>query len=310
MHNYLTDIDLNQNELRNAVFHNSKEAPVDPKIGQFYVDTSEDDPKLVWWNGREWVVLSGSTSPEKIPEVLSPYITISIEDVDTSGMEVGTTIPINYTTKFYPGSYSYGPETGVVVSSLKVYSTNNPDDVLTEPSGTFEGVIVGDNTDYNITVEASHTAGTIPVTDKGSLYPESQILEGTVSASTGSIIGYRKYFYGTNLTVKEINSETIRGLTHSSNPIGTGVSFDLPIQEGTNQVIIAFPTNSGLSLTSVIDTGLFGMEVYDIFSKEIVEVEGANGYNPIDYDVYVYNPEASLVKNKYEVTISEQGSDI
>ena len=54
---YLTNLDLNKNELLNAVIHNLPTAPSDPKTGQIYVDTSADVNKLKIWNGTEWVTI-------------------------------------------------------------------------------------------------------------------------------------------------------------------------------------------------------------------------------------------------------------
>ena len=301
---YLTDIDMCQNELKNVVLHPSKEAPKNPKIGQFYTDISGSSPKLMWYDGSKWSPV-GASVPEKTPTKVEPSVSIEIDAIDTSSTEVGTTIPISFTAKFNPGSYSYGPATGVVVESWKVYDTEEPANISTDPVGTFTDVTVSDDTEYKITVEAKHSAGVVPVTDQGSEYPAAQIQAGVKSASTKSIAGYRKYFYGTTNSVIELTSGNIRGLTHSTAPIGEGVSFDMPITKGANQVIIAFPSNAGLSLSSVIDTGAFNIEVYDIFSKNTVPVEGANGYDAIDYDVYVYTPDLSLNKNTYKVTISK-----
>ena len=39
------------------------------------------------------------------------------------------------------------------------------------------------------------------------------------------------------------------------------------------------------------------------FTKQVVSVEGANGYAGVNYDVYVYAPDAALGANTYKVTI-------
>lgn len=54
---YLTNLDLNKNELLNAVIHNLATPPSDPKTGQIYFDTSTDVNKLKIWNGSEWVTI-------------------------------------------------------------------------------------------------------------------------------------------------------------------------------------------------------------------------------------------------------------
>ena len=49
---YLTNINLNQNELQNAVLQPLAVAPANPKLGQIYTDSSSS--KIKWYNGTEW----------------------------------------------------------------------------------------------------------------------------------------------------------------------------------------------------------------------------------------------------------------
>lgn len=299
---YLTDIDMSQNELQNAIIHPSATEPVNPKVGQVYTDTSSIPAKLMWYDGEKWNNL-GKSVPEKTPTAVEPTVSISIPGLNTGNLEVGTTIQLEYTATLNPGSYTYGPETGVTATSWRLIE-NDGDIISNTPSGVLKDVVVGDTTVYKIDVEVDHTAGAIPVTDQGTPYPAAQIKAGTKKTATDSIKGFRKYFYGTNKDILDMNSASIRALTHSSDSVVSGTTFDLEIPAGSNQVVIAFSSNSGLTLSSVIDTGAFGIDVYDIFDKVVVPVEGANGYDAIDYDVYVYTPEVSLNKNKYKVTIS------
>ncbi|EMS72193.1 hypothetical protein [Ruminiclostridium cellobioparum] len=50
--NYLTNIDLNKNELQNAVIQNLAIAPSNPKEGQIYYNTV--DKTFYGWDGTEW----------------------------------------------------------------------------------------------------------------------------------------------------------------------------------------------------------------------------------------------------------------
>lgn len=49
---YLTNINLNQNELRNAVIQPLAVAPSSPKLGQIYTDSTSS--KIKWYNGIGW----------------------------------------------------------------------------------------------------------------------------------------------------------------------------------------------------------------------------------------------------------------
>lgn len=60
---FVTAIDLNQNELKNAKIHNLPAAPLDPTLGQIYFDSTTK--KMYYYNGLPapdgpWVAMSGS----------------------------------------------------------------------------------------------------------------------------------------------------------------------------------------------------------------------------------------------------------
>lgn len=60
MSTFLTNINLNKNELQNAVVQNLGSEPQEPKSGQFYYDSVAN--KLKIYNGLSWVVLDQQTA--------------------------------------------------------------------------------------------------------------------------------------------------------------------------------------------------------------------------------------------------------
>ena len=56
---YLTDINLNKNELQNAVIQNLATAPGTPVEGQIYYDSTVGDKQLYFYNGSTWIAVSG-----------------------------------------------------------------------------------------------------------------------------------------------------------------------------------------------------------------------------------------------------------
>lgn len=52
---FLTSINMNKNEIQNAVMQNLATAPANPKTGQYYYNTT--DSKMYQWTGKEWRVV-------------------------------------------------------------------------------------------------------------------------------------------------------------------------------------------------------------------------------------------------------------
>lgn len=78
---FLNDIDLNKNELQNAVIQSLGTAPLSPKAGQVYFNnggTTAADKGLWWYNGTTWVrigvtydMAAGAVSSNKVPITLT-----------------------------------------------------------------------------------------------------------------------------------------------------------------------------------------------------------------------------------------------
>jgi len=56
---FVTNINLNQNELQNAVIQNLANAPGSPREGQVYYDSSVGDKSIYFWDGTQWVDVGG-----------------------------------------------------------------------------------------------------------------------------------------------------------------------------------------------------------------------------------------------------------
>lgn len=56
---FVSSINLNQNELQNAVVQNLASAPGSPVEGQIYYDSSAGDKSIYFWDGTQWIDVGG-----------------------------------------------------------------------------------------------------------------------------------------------------------------------------------------------------------------------------------------------------------
>ena len=140
----------------------------------------------------------------------------------------------------------------------------------------------------------------------GAEYADGKIKEGTKSAQTGAVTGYRKSFWGT-YTAKDTEgttSESIRTLQGSSNQaLANGSNFTISIPVGALRVVFAYPATLR-DVTSVKDVNGLNAEIASSFVKSEVQVAGANNYSPIAYKVYTLDfANANDTANTYTVQI-------
>ena len=240
-------------------------------------------------------VLASILAKEKNPTATQPAVTITCKQI--AAYEVGSKVTPAYTASLSAGSYTYGPATGITAAAWSVTDGTATKDTA---SGSFDELTVGDATSYAITATATHGEGAVPVTNLGNEYAA-----GNKSKATGKITGYRNSFYGT-LKAKdgEVNSALVRGLSgKSGKALAAGNSFNLAIPVGAIRVVFAYPATLR-DVSSVQDVNGMNAEVKTAFTKTVVSVEGANGYQAIDYKVYVMDmANANDVANTYKVTI-------
>lgn len=245
-------------------------------------------------------MMSYIAAEEKNPSITQP--SVSITSGSMGAKEVGTRISPQYSATLNPGSYQYGPATGVTATAWTVKDTGN--NTLTTASGTFPEIQVIESTSYSITATAQHAQGAVPVTNIGNPYEAGRIQAGSKSASRGTITGYRNSFYGTRTDkTAPLDSAAIRALTMSNKALSNGATFNVSIPVGATRVIICYPSTLR-DLTSVLDVNGLNAEIKSGFKQQSIEVEGANGYTATSYKCYTLeyaNPNDTV--NTYKVTI-------
>ena len=164
----------------------------------------------------------------------------------------------------------------------------------------------------NATATLSVADVTIPTNNLGESRPDAKIkgfdaagsLTKTLSADV-KVTGYRNtwYYVGTDCTTT-LDSDFLRtaktGLTaKNANTTSFGT---VTIPAGTKRVVFAVLGDK--TLKSVIDVDGQGLDVKANFTKEIVGIQGANGFEAANYSVFHFENENGVAATKYTVTIA------
>lgn len=242
---------------------------------------------------------------EQNPTTTQPSVNLTFSQAGS--YEVGTVVSPTYAATFNAGSYTYGPATGVTVSSWEISDTAGH--TASTASGSFDDVTVTDSTNYKITAKANHTAGATPLTNKGNEYAAGKIAAGSKSKVSSAITGYRSFFYGvldTSSAEAPLTSAIVRGLTNGG-AYNASKTFTLNGSATAKRIVIAIPSNSTRAgLKEVILTSAMNTPVTDSYVKTTaaVQVEGANGATAINYNVYCYEPAAIDAGEVHKITLA------
>lgn len=242
---------------------------------------------------------------EQNPTTTQPSVNLTFSQA--GAYEVGTVVSPTYSATFNAGNYTYGPATGVTVSSWEISDTAGH--TASAASGSFEDVTVIDSTNYKITAKANHTAGATPLTNKGNEYAAGKIATGSKSKVSSAITGYRSFFYGvldTSSAEAPLTSAIVRGLTNGG-AYNASKTFTLNGSATAKRIVIAIPSNSTRAgLKEVILTSAMNTPVTDSYVKTTaaVQVEGANGATAIDYNVYCYEPASIDAGEVHKITLA------
>ena len=244
--------------------------------------------------------LSGLFAAAKNPSVTQPAASIRLNEA--GAYEVGTKKTPSYTASLSAGSYQYGPATGI---TAETYSITNGTKTLTTATGKFDEMQVIDGTNYRLNATITYGAGANPKNNLGTEVPNLAIAAGSKTASSSAITGYRNSFWG-GVKSKEgtPTSVAIRGLAGKRNAVLSG-GYTGYAQEsvGDMRVIIAVPAPR--TITSIKDVNGLNAEAFSAFTHVVVKVEGANGFEAKDYNVYYKDNAAACDKaNKWHFTVA------
>ena len=243
-------------------------------------------------------VLSSLMAQEANPSKSNPAVSFSVQN-GFGTFEIGTKKNLTYTAALSAGSYTYGPATGITAQTWEV-SCTGVSGTKSTATGTFENV-VAEATAKKITAKATYNEGAIPVTNLGNPYPAGKIAAGSASKDSSTLVGVRHMFYGALTEDTALTSGVIRGLKHEAAAKKTITTFGAG--SGAKKVVIACP--AGYNVTKVLMPSAMNADATASFVKQsaTVNVEGAEGYTAVAYNVWVYQPASIDSTETYAVTI-------
>ena len=220
-----------------------------------------------------------------------PSVSAKLTATNAGAKEVGTNIKIAYKFETTVGNYAYGPAHGV---TFDYYVAEFNGEILNTSTGTFAEVQVTDNTNLKITGSCKSSDGAIPKTNLGNPYPSAQIkAQEFTGLSSSAVTGFRAWFCGykngdnalTDATA--ITGDQVRNLGNSANGSWkTQMNVDK-----MKQMFFACPTGKGYKPT-IKDHSTTAPQT--VLGPIVVQVPGANNYEPVAYDVYyVSNADAA-----------------
>lgn len=235
----------------------------------------------------------------------------SISGFNLSGakaVEAGTSMAqASYTAgTLNPGSYQYGPETGVTASNWVVQRITNDGneqiasvDAASLDAGTDNnggaGFIIGDQGGENVVSSlrykaiATHGAGVTADDNLGDdSSPAVSIAAGTKEKTTSAYTPFRNVFYGASTTKPTLDSAAIRALTPTGKAYAAG-TLTINVPAGAQRVAITCIAGKP-GVTKVINETAMNADVTSTFVQSSVNVEGAEGYTAVAYNVWVFEP--------------------
>lgn len=216
------------------------------------------------------------------------------------------------------GSYEIGTSMNV---KLKATFTKNDAGDLTSIQFKKAGTAVGDAATTSpatysedafalassvvYTASATYSEGPVKKDNLGDDYPTGHISAGTKTSGNYTLTPYRQgYFAGYTADTTDLTSDVIRQIASSkkggSYSSGT-VTVKVPADN--QRVFIACPaTNTGVTKVNLVTS--LNAEVTNTFKKTQVDIEGANGYSAITYNVWYFIPDTPYAQlNEYLFTL-------
>lgn len=216
--------------------------------------------------------------------------------VPVTSQECGTVINPTLTATFTKNDGGNLTSIEIQKGTEKVTGVESP--LTSEQSVTFADAAV------SYKAVASYEEGPIKNDNLGEQSPAGRIEAGSVTSNTLTFQGKRQTFAGTGAgSLPELNSTNVRKFTARGLSLGKNSKFDVLVDVGQQHIVIAYPATIG-DITQIRYEEGNDNNMAANFQKQVVQVEGANAFTPINYNVYTYTMDVpAAAKMTFKITL-------
>lgn len=221
------------------------------------------------------------------PTYTQPSVAISNNGGSASGSyEIGSTVTPKVRATFTQN------DAGAVTSIQFQKNSSDVGDAQSSAPATYEetGFVLESTTSFRAVV--NYAEGEVKKDNLGQDYPDGHIQAGSKTTSNYTFTPYRQgYFVGSTVDKATLTSAIIRDMTKKNGAYSAQtIEFTVPV--GAGRVVIACPATS-TGLKKVINTSALNADVTSTFVKSTLDIEGADGYSAITYNVWTFIPDVA-----------------
>ena len=195
---FLTNIDLNKNELQNAVVQSLGTAPSSPSEGQIYFDSTVGDKKMYYHNGSAWVSMSGDI--DAVTVNAGEGLEVEAGSASTTSGAFSVTLGLQSAVAGSGLSYSSGV---LSVDTLNQDTTGNAATVTTNAN------LTGD-------VTSSGNATTIAADAVHASMINDDLISGSASALTSGLASTDEFLISDAGTLKNMDVSVLQSYLQSN----------------------------------------------------------------------------------------------
>lgn len=216
--------------------------------------------------------------------------------VPVTSQECGTVINPTLTATFTKNDGGNLTSIEIQKGTEKVTGAESP--LTSEQSVTFADAAV------SYKAVAAYEEGPIKNDNLGEQSPNGHIMAGSINSNTLTFQGKRQTFAGTGVgSLPELNSANVRKFTPRGLGLGKNSKFDVLVDTGQQHIVIAYPATIG-NITQIRYEEGNDNNMAANFQKQVVQVEGANAFTPINYNVYTYTMDVpAAAKMTFKITL-------